>query len=841
MKIEENQKSFEEEVVKTSLLANKIKAVVFFLFAVSAVVLTYFFEMGFSVNFESEFDQDISISLGEDVEVGSRGVLRLNAEWTGGEPELLVVDQDSSSDEYLLSLQGGNLWGNFAYSDSVVNIIVDQVVFMPNSAQFNLSFDGERINLSVYNGDVYLGFLPEGVEIEEVQGRYSSIFLNKMLVPRDSQVEIPLSKLDERLEFLLYSKLIKEFKFSAISSVLREEVWVKDNLFKDTKSVEAYSQEFISELIQRGIEIDDSRSGQLTFWLKENFTLVPSEKEKILFDRIFGYLNDSIYYSHQGQSDLSTDLLTEFISSLAVLDIEVKSGPEFVEKFNDFVFKLRVFSPNDPVFEIYLALLNVRFDETDEKDVLLDYYWQSVYEGLSLNKIVAQESLERYYSKLDVVLEQRDLIQNFDQFIVYQNQLFDNLFLRYSTFYKDEYFAIKSVLESEMLNSLAEGQLKEELSQDLVANKINYLKRLRRFFFDGKVSVDDSKEIISRLIEEIDELMPEDGDTLAVVKLFESQLEDIGDFWGYLNSPEYFSNVYGGDHEERYEYYLSEVESIGSIFDVQSDILGEDVENDQSVEELVEELEDYFLSFSDITEIEIGEIGNVSQRYIEVKGRAVYPFEAVYDRSYDSLKELSSSGDLVSDSSIKLSNLALVLRNNFSDFEEVVDEELSDEDLSVAEESHAQRSARNYIANQVSEVGFVVTIDDVKIVDDVDAVYRINEVILDGYPNVVVTFDYDAGAENGVKNLFLEIDARPFVLKSEYTLEELKSIIMAEDDFNQIIEDDAERDEDGSLDDVEVSKSESEGDAGEEEPVLDNFFAEDEDGVDENEEPVPVE
>ena len=77
----------------------------------------------------------------------------------------------------------------------------------------------------------------------------------------------------------------------------------------------------------------------------------------------------------------------------------------------------------------------------------------------------AEEALNSYYEYFDQTIGENSDADFYKMYITYQNQLFDNLLLRHSLFYKDGYFAIKNVLEQTLIDLYVSGQLKDELKQ----------------------------------------------------------------------------------------------------------------------------------------------------------------------------------------------------------------------------------------------------------------------------------------------------------------------------------------------------------------------------------------
>lgn len=770
----------EEPVMKSEsgglILGNLVKIIVFSLIGAVAVAGNYFLESGLVSPGEIQIDVFSSFDYVEDNLIPERGIVRFADEGQYGFLNSAIVDSVFGN-EYVFNMASAKLWGNFTISNAKVNFVAERVVIIPDHAAFNLEFDGDRIKLSVYDGDVYIGFLEDGIVIDEYVDPYSSMFVNKLLVPRDTQVEIPLKKITSKLQSLLYLKLVKEFKYSAIASSERASEWTEENLSKDVKYIELMRQEKISEIIFDGLSTGDSMIDNFIYWAEENLTFVPDKKYRIIFDHLFASLEDAIFYANEGDDISSAISFDEFSDGISGLSMDMLGSEDFLNRYDSYINELSIFGPESNQYLVLIKLLEKKLMTGRDKYEVTGAIWHDVYEGFDSGTFEAEEALNQYYSYLDSVAlggEKPDM-DFYKDYITFQNQLFDNLFLRSSVFYRDGYFAMKNVLEQEYLK-LFDGD--EELAQELISNKIDFLKRLMKFFFDEEIEVSEAKQILSRLVEEIDELMPVDGANVAVIELFETRLEDIGDFWGYLNSPEYhISKTYGLNHQDRYETYLEEKDRIWDFINIQEEVLGE-VVVEVTVEDVMAAIEAVFLENEEISEVEVDELASSDERYVVVRGViGGYPFDAVYDRDKELLSEVYTYNEPVSDRAVKLDNLLSLLQERFANLTEL---DLGDEELTL--ESVAERAARLYIAELIAGYGFEILMDDVSVVDELNAIYRIEEVSKQDSNDVIVTFDFVMNGEK-VINLYLEVKGEPVVLDGEYTLEELSGVASAEEDF----------------------------------------------------------
>ncbi len=715
--------------------------------------------------------------------IPDNAIIRFADESTSGfKNSMSVASINQDSNQYIFKLDSAKLWGNFTISDAKVNIVAgERVVIIPNHAVFDLEFDGEKILLSVFDGDVYLGFLNEGIQVNEYQDQYSALFMNKLLIPRDIQVTVPLKKIDAKLQSVLYLKLVKEFKYYEIPAATKDSAWAKENLIKDTKYTEIEKQNLVSDIIFGGTSVRDSLLSEAIFWSEENLTFVPDKNHKMIFNHLFSYLDDAIFYANEGDQSLSNASFENFNSYLATLPSSISQGEEYFSKFDFYINRLSVFGPDDPPYYILKKLLDKKFFEGRDRYSIVNLLWGDVYKGINQGSAAAESALNNYYSYLDSTIGDRSNMEFYEDYISYQNQLFDNLFIKYSLFYKDGYFAMKNVLEQELLSIYEDNDLQEELTQELISNKIDFLKRLMKFFFDEEIEVPVAKEILSRLIEEINDLMPSDDDNTAVIELFETRLKDIGNFWGYLSSPEYYtSKTYGLTHEERYKSYLEEKDRIWDFINIQEEVLGENVK-EVTIDDVVEEIEGIFTANVDVSEIEVLNFEDISQRYVDINGIiGGYPFEAVYDRDNNLLKDVYAYGELVSDRAVQLESLVSLLQEKFADLA-VEDSGTTEEENTI--EHYAERAARAYIAKLLSDYGFKAEMENITVVDELNALYRVDGVYLEGKEDMIFTFDFMMNGEKAT-NLYLTVKGEPVVMEGKYTLEELKNIAVAENDFN---------------------------------------------------------
>lgn len=682
----------------------------------------------------------------------------------------------------LLETERGKFWANFSGTTHRSAIYVDSVVLIPDQAVFDADYDGTRLTLNVYDGDVYVGFLPAKLSVRKFMDPYSSIFINRLLVPRGNSLTVPMSKVTEEISPLLYSKLVKEFKLASLSSEAKDSDWVKFNMKKDKARLENMRQQFSADILDGGKKVHEGFLSDFIFWSEENLTFVPAKKHKMYLDHLFNYLDDAIFYANQDLQDEADKNMQLFVSYMSILNQDILQTEEFEQRFNSYTKKLEIFGPGDGVYEIMKELLAQRFVAGKDRTAIVASFWNDVYKGLNSSDTLAEEALNSYYEYFDKTRAkntQGEVDENFYRmYLAYQNQLFDNLLLKYPLFYRDGYFSIKTIFENDLLSLYESGQMKDELKQAFVNSKINFMKRLRRFFFDGQIDVKKAKEIYKRLFAEINDLMPKDNSGLAVVKLFESQLADMDDFWGYLEAPEYHSTSYGSTHDERYKLYLQDRKTILSFTNIKQNVLGEaPVQNiKKSIQEITDSVQQAFQANTDVSNLEIGKIEKEDQRFIPVNFvLGGYPVTGTYDRDNDAVKEVVVYDEEVSERAVKLDDLLQLLQQKFAELSSKELENYGEETI----ETTAQRTARNFIAKKIADLGFNVKAENVKVVDQLNVVYRIENTTFKERTDMKVTFDVLMNGEL-ITNALVTIKGEPQILNGKYTFEEFAGLMTVE-------------------------------------------------------------
>jgi len=343
------------------------------------------------------------------------------------------------------------------------------------------------------------------------------------------------------------------------------------------------------------------------------------------------------------------------------------------------------------------------------------------------------------------------------------------------------YFDIKEVLENEILSFYEQGQLRTELGQDFISRKIDFLRRLMSLFFDDLVTVQQAQEIARNLTEGIYNLTPPESAKIAVTALFQTQLDSLTDFWGYLDNVEYNgSKAHGLTHKDRYEAYLQERDRVWTFETMMDAVLGGGATvsvgaMDRIKSDIIEELTN-----KDVTNLEVADVDNPNARYVEVKYvLGGYLVKATFDRDGidkdgKSLKNVYVYDQLISEELVKPEELLSLIDQKLVSQYKI--EPARTGNLAESVKNNAERITKLYLVNKIKTAGFEITEDQIKLVDEVNLVYRVEKVFLQSAEDTLVTFDYLSDQEK-VSNLYFELKGTPMILTGEYSLQELHDLI----------------------------------------------------------------
>lgn len=680
---------------------------------------------------------------------------------------------------YVFSMRPGRIFGNFSNSITKVNIQAsDKLVVIPDFSMFDLSYDetSSMVTLMNFSGNTYLGFLSASNPQSKYLDEYSDVFENVLLVPAGVKVKISLGKIDERLRAILYAKLAKEFSYGRISDSDKNDGFIKNNLdeaLKYSGTLKDYQRKRFKSLAQDS----GNFSSTLYNFLSKNLTVFEKKRNEQYLKNLKGSLYQSLTALNNDEADAA---LSEFSLAKDSLPQENFDKGYYKDFLSGILADLVVFNSSDPEFKVLDYLTGSSKDQFD-KMFLVD-----LKVGAKGHDIYSDENVgpayEQIYKGVESIFGAMDDAKVYKKFLSYYNQFFDNLLLNFPELLKLPYFNMKGKIENELFKLYYGGQSKEELKQSFVSEKISLLNTLENFFFDEEIGLGDAKDVMTYLIQSIDDYMPAKTSKNAVMQLFENELKDIGNFWGYINSAEYSkSSLYGENHKQRFAVYLEEKNQVTSILDVQRDILGGNVIVAETPEDIKHEIEKTF-SEAGASSVKVGEVSDVHERFVKVSAViSSYEFNADYDRDYGYVKNVYAYGEKISESNVKIDALPQLLSKALSGIVKIADTNVNkpvprNADASVTSETNAQKIAKTIIAKKMVEAGLSVTLEDVDVLDSTIALYRINNVPVEGINGLSVSFDYLAN-DGKVKNVYVLKGKEGKSLSGEFPLVELKGIV----------------------------------------------------------------
>ena len=688
-----------------------------------------------------------------------------------------VLELSDVDGAYVFEMKDGRVWGNFGNSFSRVNIAVgDKIVVIPSLSQFDITFEEGTLVLRSYLGDTYVGFLNEGIGADNYMDEYSPSFGNVLMVPAGTQVKIPLSRVDERVYKLLYFKLVKEFRYSFIpDSYAAEDAFVKANLLDGFKFTEALKE---NRRVQFRKDNPMGISSALSDFLHESLIVFDSKEEAYYVEKLNRFLFDAVLSESSSKREDSLEDFSKIVSALPSKVLDSDSYNSFLTKW---LSDLAVFGGLDSEYDALDVLIEKSqriFDESYLLKVRLSRFNDAVYHDEGI-----EEAYSATYKGSERLFEKFEDQSAYKKFLTFQNQLLDNYLLRFPELYKAKYFEMKAEVESEFYELYYGGQLKEEMKQSFVRRKIDFLKRLQTYFFDEKIDLKDAKEVVSVLVTGVNDYMPAKTSDNAVLELFNKELSDIGNFWGYINDLEYSkSSLYGETHNERYEVYLEEKDQVMSILDVQRDVLGGEAAPRKTVAQITAEIR-ADLDGVGASSIKVGKIDAAQQRYVNISAIVGgHVFNGEYDRDFGTVSDLYAYGSLISSTGIKLADLESFITSSLTEVADEAGVSISDSYDESTQETNAQKIAKTMIAKKLVKMSYDVAISDVEIVDAVEALYRLNDIVVkgEGGSEFVITFDYLANTER-VRNLYIMVDDESHRVSGEFPLDALYDVVLTEE------------------------------------------------------------
>lgn len=689
------------------------------------------------------------------IEFDDNGVIRLE--------ESSSMDFTSEFENgYVFTLNKGRAWVNNLYTSSYLNVQAGAALLMPRRSAFDVEYDEVVTNVRAFKNHVNVGLISPDYVPERILQYKNDVLINSFLVAQGGQASVHLSKVVQNISVLrqlLYSKLIKEFQYSLMDmrSLLGSDSWIRKNLEDDDALYEKVVLQKINDVNSRGLKFSSLEA--LGYRADQFFTdaadiLTFSDEKRVtrLMNSFFDQLLDAEYLLIYGRLNEAKERLNLFTANI---DSEVFRQQQFrallLDKLRWHYANLNHVLPTDDLYDAKLAvydLLKVNLGDNDREIVerleLIRDFLNYAYSLVETDVLQAKLSLEVYFNEISEFIDNYGaFLENVKYMLSEDNQIMDSLLRQYSQLYQDNIFAIKSYLESEWLNLLPDGTAKTEEQQTIISTKIDFLKQLQTFFLDQKVTLDDTRDIVLRLINEIQDLQP--AAQVGVSELFALRLEDYGNFLRFLNTTD-VASLRGVSPRVRYEEFLARQEEQVSVEEVLSEFFGE--ERLQPAVTLTSILNQAAADFEAVgaTEVEFGQFVSTDQKYINVD-RGVFQdivFSARYDWDNKQISMVKVGTEVVSQNPIRLSNLPLLLGRK-SEEETAAAEEQAEPvgEAAQPELTKAEKAAKILLEKKLQADDIEVQEENIVIYNFDTQTYIINGAVLVSAKNIQLAFVYN--------------------------------------------------------------------------------------------------
>lgn len=526
------------------------------------------------------------------VHLGDHAFVRLEQKTT-----LVVTKVDTENPGFILQLTQGRAWFNTTFAATPINLIAGGAYIIPHQAAFDVSFDGQKTLVYIQQHHVNVGLITADYQPKIVMASPASDFINSYLVAEGNQTTVYAEKIknnQQTLQKLFYSKLIKEFPSGLIDpQMLKSDAWISQNIEADKVDLSALSTKMVERIRGQGLHVASLNSlnfqlSQASGQFAKTFTFFDDKSIARVLNDLFVPLYDAQYLALFGRATESKERLDYFkqkVNETFNGDAGESLKAALLHRLLQEYQKLEFTHGDDPLYSTKNVLATMLLahgghSDQDVRDKLLVVRdtMNQVYDLAEKNTQIARQLLEDYYKQLtDLVAKEKNDIIKVKSLLAEENQIMDNLLLQYPQFYRDRFFFMKNTMEQQWLGFLPEGEDKNEEKQHIISTKIDFLRQLKKFFLMDKVLVDDAKQIVFRLFREAEDLQLAPQQQSAVGELFAKRLDDFGNFYRFLSTPEYVSTtIHGNNNQERFNQFVAAQQQQVSIEEVRKEIVGGD-------------------------------------------------------------------------------------------------------------------------------------------------------------------------------------------------------------------------------------------------------------------------
>ncbi|MCD6109670.1 FecR domain-containing protein, partial [bacterium] len=690
--------------------------------------------------------------------IGQRGIVRL-----GDNTVVTLESIDNKSKTYTFNLKKGNLWGNSQFDQSSFVVKTDHSNLYAHNASFSVQLDDAKTDIYCDKHDVQVDLISDNEVI------------NTLWIAQGNQAQILHSKIDSKkdtIKKLLYSKLVKEFHYGRLSEKKKkEDPWLSARLQNNVSDYNMFLTNYVTAINNKGLRTVSvgsirSQAKSILADMQSALTFNQNKRDDHLLDMLFENIEDAQYLFLQGDDVDGNVRLSLFNSDIS--DVLLSSDENIKLKLFDRItkryYELSLFSPGDDLFPIKKLMFEKLNDPsmskflvaTDKFNFLTDKL-NDVYEAVESSSSDLNESFAEYFDLYARYTKQyADKMNEIGDQIIHQNILVDNLLFQTPELYKLNFFDQKKNMEGDYLLALVSGADKKEQRQTFISNDIDLLSRIRYFLFKDRVDTNDAKQIVYRLIQDIEHYQEGTVDIAAVNELFDKRLADFGVFWKYLQATEYSSTqLHGASHSQRFEAFKKAQEQNISFNDIKNEILGEGKLSQESIDEIINrakaDLED-----AGIQDVKFGLYTDASNNKIPILSARTsgIGFRATYDWDRQLLSNIIVNKIIISQDGVKLFKAKKFITETMASLSKAEEkQQISGPILTNKEElTDVKRVATVFLAEKFSKMDIVITMENVEVVDLDAGHYKVSDVYFKEQNDAIFSFEYSTG-DDKVSNL----------------------------------------------------------------------------------------
>lgn len=662
------------------------------------------------------------------------GLLRLDKN-----TEIEIIDENN------FKLVKGKIWGNLLYNFFDLKINTEYLSIKPGVSSFEINSDETRTNIYSHKHDLVVELLADGIAVNTLwiaEGNKAS-FLN-------TKIERSADKLDQ----LLYSKLKKEFNYGRQSSdTLVEDDWLAFNILEDEKYYVSIDSKFTKEIRATGLKnlsTDSIRfqTKEIIDDLRKTFTFSNTKKANTALNSFFENIHDAAYLYLQDEktdAEVRLSIFKEDITDSDLVSNEVFKellDSKLVSTLNDYIYV----TPSHKLYPVKQFLLEEYFKKNKEFGVLT-LKINEVYDSIDFASKDTNSIISEYFDWYEqLIRKNQNNLPAIQKEIIQQNILVDNLLLINPEIYNLVIFDAKRSMEDDYLATLLSSRDKREQRQTFINEKINILAKIQSYLFADRLDPVDARQVVFKLITDIEDLKQDTLDVAAVNELFDRRLDDFGLFWEYLKSDEYSTTkLHGVSHEERFEAFIGLQDKELTYDDIRDEILGIQKEDELTADKILKDAL-VQLELIEFQNIRFGTYADTSKKVpilsADVNGIV---FRATYDWERLLLSNIIIDDEIVTSDGLKLINaksLIIEWQARKTQATQIhTDDQVDDEFEDI------KNVARVFVVKKLKESDLTIEEENVRILNLNDGKYEIKNVYFNKFRQAKFDFEYSTKDE----------------------------------------------------------------------------------------------